>query len=170
MHRGNPLLLVAALCGALVAVASVPAPALATSLQICNQTSTAISVAVSYASRGVNDTATLLTGPTVSVGWWGIQPNACASMANPFGARYMYWWGYYIAGSALWPSSDSGSYHFCIPNDAASEVPQFTFEDQNASEDACTSSTPGDSGGANMWVESREVDLDVNANIQFDGQ
>lgn len=169
MHRGMPILIAAALCGTLAALANEPALAAGTSLQICNQTSTAISVAVSYVSRGENDTATTLTGPTVSVGWWGVQPNACSSMANPFAARYMYWWGYYVGGSFLWTGNDN-SYGFCIPNPYGSQLPQFTYEDQNASEDACTSAAPGDTYGPNVWVHSREVDLDVNATVDYSGQ
>jgi hypothetical protein len=47
-----PILAVAALCGMLAAMPNERELAAGTSLQICNQTSAAISVAVSYVSRG----------------------------------------------------------------------------------------------------------------------
>lgn len=146
------------------------ASAAGTPITICNQTSSAISVAASYRSSGPNDTATTLSGPIVSVGLWGIPPSQCATIANPFAARYVYWWGYVggPGGSPLW--GENGGPHFCVPDIyGPTAVPQFTLESENESEAACVAASY-DSNGPNIWVPAREIDVDVDATVNFSGQ
>jgi len=165
----NRILMAAAFATALigaVAATSSKAVAAGTSLTVCNQSSTEIDVAVGYHSSGPNDTSTLLTGPFVSVGWWVIPAGKCTSMANPFAARYMYWSGYLRGGDWLWTAGD---YHFCAPHLGGPSMPTYTFESQNASDDACTGATAYDSFGANTWIAAREVDVEVNATATYTG-
>lgn len=153
--------------------ASQPAPTpvsssgVGTGLTICDKTSSQISIAVGYHSSGPNDTSTALTGPFVSAGWWVIPSQQCATAANPFGARYMFWWGYYSTRRPLW---SSGTYGLCVPDAFGSyESPQFNFEDENESEQSCVGAPP-DANGTNLWVGAREVDTDVMTTVYFDGQ
>jgi uncharacterized membrane protein len=146
-----------------------------TQLQICNRSSVELTdVAVGYFSTGTNDTADTLTGPFVSTGWWSIAAGACSSFRNPFGARYMFWWGLQSgvvnSGGNVWTTN--GSAHFCIPNvyGPGGSVPSFTYEDENESEAACESGYSTDPKlGHNIWVPVRKVDLDVDATVNFEG-
>jgi uncharacterized membrane protein len=163
-----------ALSVATLAVAS-PRPASAAGIQmtICNQSSAQLTVIVGYHTTGVNDQpgSNVLTGPFVSQGFWKIDPGKCIPFANPFSARYMFWWGVNHAGlneyGAVWYTS--GSDQFCIPNVYGSGNSSFTFEDENASEAACEKGhfSPN---GANLWVNVRKVDLLVNPTVTFTGQ
>jgi hypothetical protein len=160
---------------------AVPVAAAGTPLTICNRTSMPVEdVAVGYHSSGVNDAAgsRILTGPFVSIGWVGeIAPGRCQNFANPFGARYMFWWGAVSNGinfaRTVWPVD--GDDHFCIPNiygsgsQEADMTKTFTFEDQNASEVACESGSTNPKVGPNLWVRVRKVDLDVNPIVDFSG-
>lgn len=156
----------AALCAfAILAGSPTRSDAAGTPLNVCNQTSTLINVAVSYKSSGPNDTATMLTGPTVSTGWWTVAAGACRNIANPFSARYVYWSGYVSGGDWFWTTSD---YHFCVPN-ASEPPPGFTMEDENASEEACVNAAPFDRFGPNLWIASHEVDIDVMSTVYYNG-
>ena len=158
---------------------AVPVAAAGTQLTICNHTSTGLDdVAVGYHSSGVNDTAAILTGPFVSTGWVGeIAAGRCQNFANPFGARYMFWWGAVPHGinfaRSVW--SVSGNDYFCIPDiygsgsQSGDIADTFTFEDQNASKAACESSSANPKIGPNVWVPVRKVDVDVNPMVNFDG-
>lgn len=86
-------------------------------------------------------------------------------MANPFGARYVYWWAYTSNGPS-WADTNTDYTHFCVPDIYETSVPQFNFEDQNASSSACTSAPP-DAAGPNMWVLAREVDVTVSATVDY---
>lgn len=160
------------LSGGAVLSAAKPALAAGTPLNVCNQTSTNISIAVGYFSSGPNDTNTELTGPFVSTGWWVISAGQCQNgIANPFAARYMYWWGFYDGGADhLW-NDDTTDYHFCIPNihSNSATIPGFTLEDENANEGACVNAAAADPFGANQWITAREVDMDVNPTVYFNG-
>ena len=155
-----------------------PGQASAVSLTICNRTNVPIGVAVGYASSGINDTSTVLSGPFVSHGFWGVASGACYAAANPFNARYMFWWGYNQNGD-LWPISGPSNYYFCAANTSgvvghsaadAVNAAGFTFEDENVSATACGNAAPGDSLGPNKWVPARRVDLDVSPTVTFMGQ
>jgi uncharacterized membrane protein len=144
------------------------------SLKICNQTSDQISVAAGYFTTGSSDTSSALSGPFVSRGWWAIDPGQCASIGNPFAARYMYWNGYM---AHKWAHSDSpwlwtDSYtHFCAPNIRTSgDINAFSFEQENANgRDGCVNGPQYNSNGPNEWVPSREVDLQIDTTVYYTG-
>ena len=154
-----------------------PALAAGTPLVICNQTAGTLSdVAVGYHSTGVNDApgSRILTGPFVSTGWVRILHGQCATFANPFNARYMFWWGAVAGGinapGTVWNAS--GDQSFCIPNvygATADMSSSFTFEDENVSQSACESGRANPRVGPNIWARVRKVDLEVNAQVNFDG-
>jgi hypothetical protein len=121
-------------------------------------------IAVGYHSPGAYDTGTVLTGPFVSTGWFVFAPGECSTIDNPFSARYMYWTGYRHGAYLI---QDGGDSHFCMPS-VRGTPPRFTFERQNESEDACVSSTPADSSGPNEWTATREVDVAVDADAEYD--
>lgn len=160
--RGSTWLLTAALIVAGFGCSVTRATASGTPLHLCNHSQYRIDVAVGYHSSGPGDTGTMLTGPFVSQGWWVLKPGECVSVDNPFSARYMYWTGY-REGAFLWNDADS---HFCIPT--GNPPPRFTFERQNESEDACVSAAPAGTG-PNMWLSTREVDVSVDPDVDFDG-
>ena len=143
------------LAGALTLASAKPVSAARTPLTICNQTSVALVVAIGYHSSGVNDTAgsNILTGPYVSRGWFTVAPGQCQNMANPFNARYMFWWGAQSHGfniTSKWTTN--GNDNFCIPNlYGPDHVDNFTFEDENASEAACEKGHFS-TIGPNVWV------------------
>jgi hypothetical protein len=137
-------------------------------------------VAVGYHSTGVNDTpgSGILTGPFVSTGWTSeIAPGRCVNYANPFNARYMFWWGAVANGinyaRTVWAVSGDNS--FCIPNiygsgsQSGDIARQFTFEYENVSKAACESGSANPRIGPNLWVPVRMVDLAVNPTVSFDG-
>lgn len=153
-------------------------------LTVCNKINSKLILAFGYYSPGVHDPAdhSLLTGPFVSQGWRSVEPGECATLENPFGARYMYW----FAASALGnPMSDSDVLairnanvpsHFCINNyiyakgDGATPaftVPAaaFVYEDQNESAVACDKDTT--MMAHNFWVGAREVDTWVSATVDY---
>jgi len=152
-------LVVIVLAGVLLTLAAPGRASAGTPLAICNQTSEGLSVAIGYHSSGVNDTAgsNILTGPFVSRGYWTVNPGKCQQFDNPFSARYMFWWGISSRSGKIFDAS--GSDHFCI------SIYSFTFEDENASEDACTHSQTG-----LHWVGVRAVDLLVDPTVNFNGQ
>ena len=92
--RGSALLLALAFTTAALVYSSAPAAASGISLSICNRSESEINVAAGYRSTGPDDYGNQLTGPFVSLGWWVLEPGGCASIANPFSARHMYWTGY----------------------------------------------------------------------------
>ena len=160
--RGSSWLLTLALVASGFGFSAAPASASGTPLHLCNHSEYRIDVAIGYHSSGPDDTGNMLTGPFVSRGWFIIEPGNCISIDNPFAARYMYWTGF-RKGAFLWDTADS---HFCIPT--GTPAPRFTFERQNESEDACVSATPlGPT--ANMWIATREVDVSVDPDVDFDG-
>jgi hypothetical protein len=71
-------------------------------MRICNHSDGKIAVAAGYLSSGPNDDADTLTGPFVSRGWCTLQPGECATVTNPFAARYMYWSGFSFGGANMW--------------------------------------------------------------------
>jgi uncharacterized membrane protein len=152
-----PYVVVLALAAVLLTLAVPSRASAGTPLVICNQTSDGLSVAIGYHSTGVNDTAgsNVLTGPFVSRGFWTVNPGKCQQFENPFSARYMFWWGISKSGKIF---DASGSDHFCISANT------FTFEDENASENACTHSPDL------HWVGVRVVDLIVDPTVNFTGQ
>lgn len=162
--RGSAYILAAALVAAALSLCGGRALASGTPLHLCNHSEYRINIAVGYHSSGPGDTGEILTGPFVSRGWWILEPGECVSLTNPFSARYMYWTGY-RQGAFLWNDADS---HFCVPS-TISKPPRFTFERQNESEDACVSSDPLSPNGPNQWLPTREVDVSVDPDVDFDG-
>lgn len=138
------------------------AKASGTPLHLCNHSEYRINVAVGYHSSGPDDTGNMLTGPFVSRGWWVLEPGQCVSLDNPFSARYMYWTGY-RQGAFLWDTADS---YFCIP--AGDPPPRFTFERENESQDACVNAPPAGSR-PNIWLSTREVDVSVDPDADYNG-
>lgn len=163
--RGSALVLAAFLTAAAFGGGGSHAIASGTSMHICNRSDGKIAVAAGYLSSGPDDHDNILTGPFVSTGWWELEPGACASITNPFAARYMYWSGFSFGTGPLW---QQGDWHLCVPN-VYGHSAAFTFESQNESEDACTTSTAYGTGGANMWMPARQVDISVDANVDYDG-
>ncbi len=147
-----------------------PSSAAGTMLQFCNKSSAPIEVVIGYHSSGVNDTpnSTVLTGPFVSRGWFVFAPGECGNLANPFSARYMFWWGHQagtLNSGSTWDAF--GDDHFCIADIyGPNHVDNFTFEDQNVSETACESGHVSPNG-ANLWVGVRKVDLEVDPTVTF---
>lgn len=163
-----------------------PARAAGTGLEFCNQSSAATFVAAGYHSPGVNDPAdhSLLTGPFVSIGWSTVGAGECHTFANPFNARYMFWFAANrsINDAAILPSLDPNAFNttnglwstnsdvfFCAtsyfdnPTHRVGEAPSFTYEDENESEAACHR------GAYNLWLPVRKVDTWVNATVNFTG-
>src|SRR5215469_2685216 len=175
MRKPFALLLITCALVMMVALSPVRAAADGRQLQICNQSSAELNnVVIGYYSRGSNDTQDTLSGPFVSIGYWSIAAGKCASFANPFNARYIFWWGHQngimnTSGGADWTTN--GGRHFCIPNvhgPAGIALSSFTFEDENESEAACEASYGPDSAvGHNIWVPVRKVDLEVNPTVTF---
>lgn len=143
-----------------------PASAAGTPLSICNRSVRELDVAFGYHSSGINDTAgsNVLTGPFVSRGWLILKTGQCGIAANPFNARYMFWWGTNDIGlnsfGVVWSTNRND--YFCIPNPYGQATSVFTFEDENASKDECVK-------GKNIWVTARKVDLMVDATVNFTG-
>ena len=161
-----------------------PAPAAGTQLNICNKTSVVLFVTIGYHSSGVNDVAgsNVLTGPFVSRGFSQVAPGKCEGYANPFSARYMFWWGHNEIGLngirdiysdpkyTYGPWMTNGNDHYCIPNIYGPNfIEGFTFEDENASQAACVSGHASQNG-PNLWVSVRAVDLLVDPTVNFTGQ
>jgi uncharacterized membrane protein len=148
-------------CGSFATTA--PALAAGTSLHICNHGSLKVTITAGYFSPGPDDDPGTLYGPFVSRGWWQIEPGDCKSIANPFSARYFWWWGYdsneYFDGSAT--ASDR---YYCVPNPAVASS-SFAFEDENRSESDCTSGHFATDGSANRWVNARKVDVEVDPDV-----
>jgi hypothetical protein len=162
-----------ALAGAALTLANArPASAAGTPLSICNQSAAHINVATGYHSSGVNDmpNSNILSGPFVSDGWTRIEPGECSTFANPFGARYMFWWAFSPASglNAVSAWATNGVDHFCIAGIHVPAPHAFTFEDENRSQTTCESTSTGD--GPNVWVSVRAVDLMVNSTVYFTGQ
>ncbi len=154
-----------------------PASAAGPQLTICNHTSSTLSdVAVGYHSSGVNDApgSNILTGPFVSTGWTRILAGQCAGFANPFNARYLFWWGAQgggiNTGGNVWAVTGDAS--FCIPDvygPVADMASTFAFEDENVSQAVCESHSANPRVGPNRWVSVRKVDVDVNTTVTFEG-
>lgn len=162
--RGSACVLAVILAVASIGFTPTRAVADGTRLHLCNHSQYRIDVAVGYHSSGPNDTGNVLTGPFVSHGWYILQPGECGNFPNPFSARYMYWSGF-RQGALLINQSDT---HFCVPS-MLDRPPEFTFERQNESDDACANSTPADSSGPNQWIASHEVDVMVDPDADYDG-
>jgi uncharacterized membrane protein len=146
------------------------ASASGTPMQFCNRSSAPVNIAVGYHSSGPNDTpnSNVLTGPFVSIGWWGIAAGACHSFDNPFSARYMFWYGFTpLNASPKLAWTANGIDFFCVANYLGTTAHAFTYEDENASQAACQSRANQD--GANIWESVRKVDLIVNPLVNFDG-
>jgi len=155
-------------------------------LTICNRTSDTLGIAVGYHSPGVDDPAdhSVLTGPFVSTGWWHVDAGQCYTFANPFSARYMFWFGFTpnFNGAPILSSPDAhasnsspqwttnSDVQFCVtsffsnPTHVNHMTPSFTFEDENESESACHRSAYA------LWLPARKVDTWVNATVDFTGQ
>jgi uncharacterized membrane protein len=130
-------------------------------LTFCNKSVLAASVAYGYYSPGVSDPAdhSVLTGPFVSLGWWAVEPGACQTLTDPFDGRYIFWFAFDRRFTADQAASASPALpdHFCMGEH------KFTFEDENASAEACTRSD-------GKWINVRKVDTWVNATVDFSGQ
>jgi len=159
----------------------IPAPAFAYSsapLTFCNNKARIrdVNVAFGYHSPGVNDPAdhSRLTGLFVSRGWWVIKPGECKTLENPFDARYMFWFaataGTNDDASTVLPMRNADvSEHFCINNYlSGADVPEFTYEDENESADACDKD--GSIQAHNLWVTPHMVDTWIDATVEFTGQ
>jgi len=155
-------------------------------LTICNQVVFKLAVAYGYHSPGTNDPAdhSLLTGPFVSQGWRTVEPGACATFDNPFGARYMFWFVAKMFGSGD-PYDDAGVAairnagvpdHFCVNNWMHSTgdtgapvystpVNAFVYEDENVSADTCDKNV--NLFAHNLWVIAHPVDTWVNATVNY---
>ena len=147
-------------------------------LTFCNKTSVKVYLTIGYYTAGVNDTEKVLTGPFVSRGYWSAEPGACQTLENPFQARYMFWFGFNIPSEGRFNSDDFSVYlmssadapiHFCVPNIFEGVTSSFTFEDENASLQACQRTTYKN-GYSNMWVIPRKVDTWVDAAVNFTGE
>jgi uncharacterized membrane protein len=160
-----------AFLGAMLAV-SIPAPASAYSsapLTICNKTPDSMVVAIGYHSPGVNDPAdhSVLTGPFVSRGWREIAPGECHDFSNPFGARYMFWFGWGKKNGGVdaekLAESRTGTSEFCAGNfvTADGNVSGFTYESENTSETTCKQAN-------GFWVAPLVVDTWVDPTVNFD--
>lgn len=155
----------------------IPAPALAYSsapLTFCNRTAVAdVNLAYGYHSPGVHDPAdhSVLTGLFVSRGWVIVKPGECRTIPNPFDARYMFWFaataGVNDNGSTVLPMRNADvPEHFCVNNYlSGADVPEFTYEDENESADACDKD--GSIQAHNLWVTPQVVDTWVDATVNF---
>jgi uncharacterized membrane protein len=176
-------LIFVALLGMIAVVAPTSASAATSAaLNFCNRTANPVNVAVGYYSAGVKDPAdhSILTGPFVSRGYWTVMPTQCETFENPFGARYMFWFGWSngfnehghtfngrghideMAQMRVKPSS----YGFCVSNyygDVIRQVPPFTFEDENASPSACEPIVHGEALDAMNEGEALEAMADAEA-------
>lgn len=157
-------------------------------LTICNQVNFRLEIAYGYRSPGIHDPAdhSLLTGPVVSQGWRAVDPGACVTLENTFGARYMYWFvaktyggGDPIGDSAIASIRNAGGPHFCVNNwifavpdggTPAYSVPAaaFVYEHENESADACDKQAT--MTAHNFWVVAHEVDTWVNATVNYTPQ
>jgi uncharacterized membrane protein len=163
------LLLVMAATGMLIISAPAFAEPATAPLNFCNRTSNPVAVAVGYYSSGVNDTQNELTGPFVSRGWWTVNGGQCQSLANPFDARYMFWFALPPENPSSVPpdTNADGSQidaanparHMCIRSMA------FTFEDDNVSYGVCKKNNPTNS----RWVLAHKVDTEVDPDVNFTG-
>jgi uncharacterized membrane protein len=168
-----------------------PASALAYSsapLTFCNKSPEKVILADGYHSPGVNDPkdGSVLTGPFVSEGWHEFAPGECQSITNPFGARYMFWFAVsWSKGGLNTDLATVAAMHntslqdsFCIGNYFRTwfdggPLSEFTFEDENASTDACDVARGNVillANGKTLWVNGRDTDTWVNATVNFTGQ
>lgn len=150
-------------------------------LTVCNKIAFPIGVAFGYYTPGTHDPAdhSLLTGPFVSRGWMTIEVGQCATIPNPFNARYVYWFptfNIYDDRVRAMRTADAPQ-HFCVNNFlypsgpapvASMPVPAFTYERENESAAACDTDTSMDAH--NFWVIPREVDTWVNPTVDFTPQ
>ena len=149
-------------------------------LSFCNKTSVQVGITVGYHSPGINDPAdhSVLTGPFVSKGWFHVNPRECATFANPFGARYMFWFGFSTDGKGLNTNrsavigGDGSRPKYCVTNHFNSHAnhmtPNFTYEIENESAAECVRA--GGSTKDSLWVTPRLVDTWVDATVDFNGQ
>lgn len=103
----------------------------------------------------------MLTGPFVTQGWWHVSGGQCQSFANPFDARYMFWFPVAQTRNPLDDTTNSGR-HMCVSGKL------FTFEEQNVSIDACHADPAATSAGV-RWVVGHRVDTEVDPNVNFTG-
>ena len=147
-----------------------PAEPTASALTLCNRLSDKVNIAIGYYSSGINDPGNVLTGPFVSRGWWTIESGQCRAFDNPFGARYMFWFGYQVSGLNDNPGKLLGSLqdsrpNFCVPDYfSLSNVPAFTYEDENASFKACYLQ------GMRYYVPVHKVDTFIETSAEITGQ
>jgi len=138
-------------------------------LNFCNRTSAKVAVAAGYYSQGVRDTRNMLTGPFVSRGWWFVEAGQCQSFANPFDARYMFWFPVRPENPTSVPPDSNADFspidttntavHMCITSHS------FTFEDENVSFYACHK----DRAVHTRWVVPHKVDTAVDPTVNFTG-
>ena len=158
-----------AVLSAATLVISVPAAAEPPTapLNFCNRTSEEVDVAVGYYSSGIHDeqSSNVLTGPFVTRGWWGVSGGQCQSFANPFDARYMFWFPIQRTARTHIPVDDTANpaRHMCISGAS------FTFEDQNVSIDTCHADPAATTSAGVRWVVGHKVDTEVDPNVSFTG-
>ncbi|HEY5409643.1 MAG TPA: DUF1036 domain-containing protein, partial [Caulobacteraceae bacterium] len=150
-------------------------------LQFCNMTNYEVMVSTGYHSPGFDDPAdhSILTGPFVSGGWAIYKPGQCHELSNPFNARYMFWYAFSYSGINIdvekvskMRTSDS-SVAFCVPNYIdLQQVPAFTYEEENASLDACDKAGDRAAGGRGktLWVIPHRTDTWVDPHVNFTGE
>jgi uncharacterized membrane protein len=178
-----------AVAAAILAFRSEPASAYSSApLTFCNKSPDKVILADGYHSPGVNDPKdrSILTGPFVSEGWHEFAPGECQSIANPFDARYMFWFAVswrkgglntdLVAVAAMHNNALQDS--FCIGNYFTTwfdggPISAFTFEDENASVAACDSARGNVilvADGKTLWVNGHSTDTWVNPTVDFTGQ
>jgi hypothetical protein len=172
-----------ALAGAIFTLANLTAASAGQSapLTFCNKTPDKVGVAIGYFTPGLTDPAdhSILTGPFVSRGWSFFEPGQCGMFPNPFGARYMFWFGFSKGYhdseiAAMFMRNPDLPLHFCVTSYFVgdTQVPAFTYEDENASVAACDLAggvTPSERGHT-LVVTPQTVDTWVNATVNFTGQ
>ena len=150
-------------------------------LTFCDKTSEKVGVAIGFFTPGLTDPAdhSVLTGPFVSRGWSFVEPGQCGTFENPFGARYMFWFGFSKGFhdseiAAMFMRNPNLPLHFCVSRYFVGDrqVSAFTYEAENISVAACDSAggvTPSEPGHT-LWVTPETVDTWVNATVNFTGQ
>ena len=150
-------------------------------MTFCNKTNTQVGIAIGYHSPGISDPAdhSVLTGPFVSRGWWTIAGGQCQTIDNPFGARYMFWFGMAVGGLNSDPSVVAGMHNHSTPESFCTNDPflqgahnAFDFENENVSASACDAAGGNAPAtyGKTLWVTARRVDTWVDPTVNFTGQ
>jgi len=89
-------------------------------LQFCNRTGSKVSVAIAYGQKDAPGTSTSGHLGVRVEGWWGIEPNQCATVSNIDAGNH---WVYYYAHSrdGAW----DGTSMLCVPSRSFETGAQF---------------------------------------------